>query len=292
MSWWSWLADPFDYEFMVRAAVATLAVCVAAPMCGIWALSRRLVYLTDAMSHGILAGVAGASIIGASLLLGGLIAAVTMALIVSVLVVRTRIPEDGAIGVVGQGLFALGVIGVSLQSDPRALAHILFGNPLTVTSTDVAIDVALALLGALIIIALRPVLLATTFDAVHARTVGIHVGLVDAALLVVLSLTVVAGMVTVGVLMAVTLVIAPAVTARLLARSLHTTLLIAIGSGLLSGTGGLLVSYHAALPTGPTVAIIAVAQVVFAALWVRPVRALHRTVQRDGRHSAEVKQQG
>ncbi|CQD23225.1 ABC-3 protein [Mycolicibacterium conceptionense] len=89
-----------------------------------------------------MAGVAGASIIGASLLLGGLIAAVTMALIVSVLVVRARIPEDGAIGVVGQGLFALGVIGVSLQSDPRALAHILFGNPLTVTGTDVAVDVA------------------------------------------------------------------------------------------------------------------------------------------------------
>jgi ABC-type Mn2+/Zn2+ transport system permease subunit len=291
VSWWSWLADPFDYEFMVRAAVATLAVCVAAPMCGIWALSRRLVYLTDAMSHGILAGVAGASIIGASLLLGGLIAAVTMALIVSVLVVRARIPEDGAIGVVGQGLFALGVIGVSLQSDPRALAHILFGNPLTVTGTDVAVDVALALLVALIVVALRPVLLATTFDAVHARTVGIHVGLVDATLLVVLSLTVVAGMVTVGVLMAVTLVIAPAVTARLLARSLHTMLLIAIGSGLLAGTAGLLVSYHAALPTGPTVAIFAVIQVVFAALWVRPVRALHHTVQRDGGHSAKVKHQ-
>ncbi|MGV0807414.1 metal ABC transporter permease [Mycolicibacterium setense] len=292
MSWWSWLADPFDYEFMVRAAIATLAVCVAAPMCGIWALSRRLVYLTDAMSHGILAGVAGASIIGGSLLLGGLVAAVTMALIVSVLVVRARIPEDGAIGVVGQGLFALGVIGVSLQSDPRALAHILFGNPLTVTSTDVVIDVTLALLVALMVTALRPVLLATTFDAAHARTVGIHVGLVDATLLVVLSLTVVAGMVTVGVLMAVTLVIAPAVTARLLARSLDTMLLIAIGSGLLAGAAGLLVSYHAALPTGPTVAIIAVAQVASAALWVRPVRAIHRTVQRDGRNSDEARQQG
>jgi ABC-type Mn2+/Zn2+ transport system permease subunit len=209
MSIWSWLADPFGYDFMVRAAIATLAVCIAAPMCGIWALSRRLVYLTDAMSHGILAGVAGASIIGGSLLVGGLVAAVTMALIVSVLVVRAQIPEDGAIGVVGQGLFALGVIGVSLQSDPRALAHILFGNPLTVTRTDVLIDAALALLVVLAVTALRPVLLATTFDAVHARTVGIHVGLVDATLLVILSLTVVAGMVTVGVLMAVTLVIAP-----------------------------------------------------------------------------------
>lgn len=292
MSWWSWLADPFGYDFMVRAAIATLVVCIAAPMCGIWALSRRLAYLTDAMSHGILAGVAGASIIGGSLLLGGLVAAVTMALIVSVLVVRARLPEDGAIGVVGQGLFALGVIGVSLQTDPRALAHILFGNALTVTRTDVAIDAGLALLVVLAVTALRPVLLATTFDAVHARTVGIHVGLVDSTLLVVLSLTVVAGMVTVGVLMAVTLVIAPAVTARLLARSLDTMLLIAIGSGVGAGTVGLLVSYHAGLPAGPTVAITAVGLVMLAAVWVRPVRALHRTVQRGGSHSNQVTQHG
>lgn len=132
----SWLTEPFAYDFMVRAAVATAAVCVAAPICGVWALSRRLVYLTDAMSHGILAGVAGAALIGGSLLLGGLLAAVTMALFVSVLVVRARVPEDGAIGVVGQGLFAAGVLGVSMQSNPRALSHILFGNALTVTVTD------------------------------------------------------------------------------------------------------------------------------------------------------------
>ena len=286
MSWWTWLVEPFGYDFMVRAAIATVAVCVAAPMCGIWALSRRLVYLTDAMSHGILAGVAGASLIGGSLLLGGLVAAVTMALLVSVLVVRARVPEDGAIGVVGQGLFSLGVVGVSLQSDPRALAHILFGNPLTATRVDVVVDVGLAVVVALVITAMRPALLATTFDAVHARTVGIRVGLIDSTLLVILSLTVVAGMVTVGVLMAVTLVIAPAVTARLLGRSLDAMVLIAIGSGLVSGAVGLLVSYHAGLPAGPTIAIIAVGQVAIAALWDRPVRALQRTVVRDAENRA------
>jgi ABC-type Mn2+/Zn2+ transport system permease subunit len=138
--------EPFEYDFMVRAAVATIAVCIAAPACGVWALSRRLVYLTDAMSHGMLAGVAGAAIIGGSLLVGGLIAALAMALFISLLVVRARVPEDGAIGVVGQGLFALGVIGVSLQSEPRALAHVLFGNPLTVSRFDVIVDVAVVVI--------------------------------------------------------------------------------------------------------------------------------------------------
>ena len=281
MNWSGWLMEPFEYDFMVRAAVATIAVCIAAPACGVWALSRRLVYLTDAMSHGMLAGVAGAAIIGGSLLVGGLIAALAMALFISLLVVRARVPEDGAIGVVGQGLFALGVIGVSLQSEPRALAHVLFGNPLTVSRFDVIVDVALAVIVIGTLAVMKPALLATTFDAVHARTVGMRVGLIDSALLVVLSMTVVAGLVTVGVLMAVTLIVAPAVTARMLGRSLNAMFAIAVASGLMAGVVGLLLSYHAGLPTGPTVALLAVAQVGVAALWARPARALRRSLIPD-----------
>lgn len=277
----AWVIEPLQHEFMQRALLATLAVCVAAPICGVWSLSRRLVYLTDAMSHGILAGVAGASIVGGSLLVGGLLAAVTMALFVSLLVVRARVPEDGAIGVAGQGMFALGVVGISLQSQPKALSHILFGNPLTVDGTDVLVDIALAAIVALVVTALRPVLLATTFDAVHARTVGMRVGLIDSALLVTLALTMVTGLVTVGVLMAVTLVIAPAVTARLLGRSTDSMMLIALASGVISGVTGLLISYHAGLPTGPTVALAAVAQVGLAAVTARPVDAVRRTLLRD-----------
>jgi ABC-type Mn2+/Zn2+ transport system permease subunit len=273
--------EPFEYDFMVRAAVATIAVCIAAPACGVWALSRRLVYLTDAMSHGMLAGVAGAAIIGGSLLVGGLIAALAMALFISLLVVRARVPEDGAIGVVGQGLFALGVIGVSLQSEPRALAHVLFGNPLTVSRFDVIVDVALVVIVIGTLAVMKPALLATTFDAVHARTVGMRVGLIDSALLVVLSMTVVAGLVTVGVLMAVTLIVAPAVTARMLGRSLNAMFAIAVASGLMAGVVGLLVSYHAGLPTGPTVALLAVAQVGVAALWAHPARASRRSLIPD-----------
>jgi ABC-type Mn2+/Zn2+ transport system permease subunit len=273
--------EPFEYDFMVRAAVATIAVCIAAPACGVWALSRRLVYLTDAMSHGMLAGVAGAAIIGGSLLVGGLIAALAMALFISLLVVRARVPEDGAIGVVGQGLFALGVIGVSLQSEPRALAHVLFGNPLTVSRFDVIVDVTLVVIVIGTLAAMKPALLATTFDAVHARTVGMRVGLIDSALLVVLSMTVVAGLVTVGVLMAVTLIVAPAVTARMLGRSLNAMFAIAVASGLMAGVAGLLLSYHAGLPTGPTVALLAVAQVGVVALWAHPARAVQRSLISD-----------
>jgi len=108
-----------------------------------------------------------------------------------------------------------------------------------------------------------------------------RVGLIDSALLVVLSMTVVAGLVTVGVLMAVTLIVAPAVSARMLGRSLNAMFAVAVASGLMAGVAGLLVSYHAGLPTGPTVALLAVAQVGAAALWARPARALRRSLIPD-----------
>lgn len=269
----SWLTDPLAYDFMQRALLGTLALSIAAPVAGVWATSRRLVYLTDAMSHALLSGVAGAAILGASLLLGAFVAAVVMASLVAWLVVRARVPEDSAIGTAGQGLFALGAIGVSLQHDPRALSHILFGNALTITGTEVKLQIALSLLVLAGCWLALPVLSASTFDPVHARTVGIRTGIVDGAVILTLALLVVVGLSTVGVLMALTLYLAPAVassqvTARLVPRLVCASLL-----GVGAGTVGLFASYYLALPTGPVVGVVAVAE-VFAAYGVVLARRL------------------
>lgn len=277
MSWWNtWLAEPLSSEFMVRALIATVALSVAAPLAGVWIVSRRMVYLADAMSHSMLAGVAGAAILGGSLLVGGLVSALVLALAVSWLVTKARATEDGAIGVAGQALFALGIIGVSYQQDPRALSHVLFGNPLTVTWRDVAVDVVLASLVILGLVLAKPLLIATTFDPQHARTVGIRVGVVDVLLLTALAVIVVVGLVTVGVLMAITLTVAPAVAARMASDRLDVVLPLSAVLGLVAGIGGLFVAYHASLPTGPTVALAATLTVVGAYL----LRGLRRGVGR------------
>jgi ABC-type Mn2+/Zn2+ transport system permease subunit len=276
------LLAPFTFTFMQHATLGTLAVGLAAPICGCWAVSRRLVYLSDAMSHAILAGVAGAALLSANLLLGGFTAAVLMALLVALLVVRARVPEDAAIGVAGQGLFALGVIGVSLQNDPRALSHILFGNPLTVSGADVMVQ---WLMTGVVVAAgwfLAPVLAATTFDPVHARTAGVRVGLIDTALIVGLALVVVIGLTTVGVLMALTLAVAPAVSARMLADRMSMIIPIAVVLGVGAGMFGLLLSFHTSLPTGPLVALAAVGQVAITAT-VRAMKPAtsHRVIVSD-----------
>lgn len=277
-----WLLDPFQADFMVRAGLGVLLLGVAAPLCGCWVVQRRLVYLSDAMSHAVLAGVAGAALVGASLLVGAFVAAVVMALGVAALVLRTGIAEDAAIGVSGQTLFALGLVGVSFQrDDPRALSHVLFGSPLTTTWLDVALQAGLAAIVALASYVLLPVLVATTFDGVHARTVGIRVGLVDTLLVVGLGLVVVIGLTTVGVLMAVSMLVLPAVAARLLARTTSGMLQLSVVLGSSAGLCGLLLSYHLALPTGPAVALVAAGQVLLAAAVRRTPLALRRTVVAD-----------
>lgn len=203
------LIEPFQYTFFQRATLATLAVGVAAPLAGAWAMQRRLVYLIDALSHGVLAGVAAAALLGTSLTAGALVTARVMAALVALLVIRVKVAEDSSIGLVGQGLFALGVLGLTLQQDPRALHHVLFGNPLTVSGADVAIDVGLAVAIVLAVLWLRAVLSATTFDPQHARTLGLLVALVDTGVVLGLAVVVVIGLSSVGVLMALTLSLAP-----------------------------------------------------------------------------------
>lgn len=274
-----WLVDPFEAGFMVRAGLGVLLLGIAAPLCGCWVVQRRLVYLSDAMSHAVLAGVAGAALVGASLLAGAFVAAIVMALAVAVLVLRAGLAEDAAIGVSGQTLFALGLVGVSFQrDDPRVLSHVLFGSPLTTTWHDVALQAALAAAVVLASYVLLPVLLATTFDGAHARTVGIRVGLVDTMLVLGLGLVVVIGLTTVGVLMAVAMLLLPAVAARLLARTTGAMLLLSAVLGVCAGVGGLLLSYYLALPTGPVVALVAASEVAVAAAVRRTPRALRRRV--------------
>jgi len=278
----TWLLDPFQADFMVRAGLGVLLLGVAAPLCGCWVVQRRLVYLSDAMSHAVLAGVAGAALVGASLLVGAFVAAVVMALVVAALVLRAGLAEDAAIGVSGQALFAVGLVGVSFQrNDPRALSHVLFGSPLTTTWADVALQAVLAAVVVVASYVLLPVLVATTFDGVHARTVGIRVGLVDTLLVVGLGLVVVIGLTTVGVLMAVSMLVMPAVAARLMASATTRMLGASVALGTSAGVVGLLLSYHLAIPTGPAVALVAAAQVLLAAAARRTPRALQRTVVAD-----------
>jgi ABC-type Mn2+/Zn2+ transport system permease subunit len=253
------LWEPFGSDFMQRALIATLIVGVLSPAVGTWVVLRRMANLGDALGHGTLAGVALASAAGVSVLVGALAMGLVMALALAALLQNRRLGAESVVSIVGTGLFAVGVIVMSRQHTGVELTHILFGRILTVSPTDIAVNVVLctAALGMLALLG-RDLRLAT-FDRQHAIQVGVKVGMVDSVLLVLVVVSVVVSLRTVGTIMAVVMVVTPAATARLIARRTTTMTLLGIAIAEVSGIAGLVIAYHLDVAPGATIALVCTA---------------------------------
>lgn len=271
-----WLTDPYASEFMRRAAVVAVLVGVLAPAVGVWVVLRRLAYLGDAMSHGTLAGVAGAYLAGVAVTIGALVVGVAMGIAVGALERQRRLGRDTIIGVVETLLFAVGVLLIS-RSDRIGvdLSHYLFGQIVTVSNGDVVVAAALTAAAVTALAFAFGDLRSVTFDEDHARQVGISVGALRTLLMVLVSVTVVVSLDTVGLLMSVALLVTPAAAARLVTRRTGSMTALSVGIGVTSSLGGLTISYHASTPPGPTIALVAVGcfAVALASTWPRRHRA-------------------
>jgi manganese/iron transport system permease protein len=260
-----WLTDPFATDFMKRALAVAVFVGVLSPIVGTWIVLRRLAYLGDAMSHATLAGVGIAFAAGASVLLGALGAGVVMAMLLFLLSANRRLGQDAIIGVIETAMFSIGVIVIGRVDTGVELSHFLFGQVLTVTRGDVLASFVLTLVAVGVIVLMFGDLRMATFDPVHARQVGVRVGLVHGVLLLLLAVTIVVSLRTVGTLMSVAMLVTPAATARLVTRSVATMTVIGAGVGLVSAVTGLILQYHLDSPPGATIALVAV--VIFAVVY-------------------------
>ena len=280
-----WFLDPFQSPFSQRGALAALIVGVLSPVVGTWVSLRRLSYMGDAMSHSVLGGVGlGYLWFGSvAVLPGALAAGVVMALAIHWLSQNRRVAHDSVIAVVGSGMFALGVIVISRAGSAVSLNHFLFGQLLTVSQGDLLITFTLAVAGITFVWWRFDDLKFSTFDRDHATQVGIRVQRLDASMLVLLAVNVVVSLNTVGVALTVSLLIAPAATARLFLDRTTSITVGAVAVGLMSVLGGFIVSYHADLPPGPTITLVAT--VVFVAAYLSRIgRAEGTYVRHRHRH--------
>jgi len=251
----NWFIEPFQYEFMRNALLISVIAGVVAPITGYWAVTRRMVYLTDAMSHSVLPGIILAAMAGISLMAGALLTALVLALIVTVMVVYGQSTEDGAVGAVSQALFALGIILSSRSSDSRSLTHILFGNALSASISETLTILAAGVVVVLIISFLKEQLIAVSFDRNHAAAIGVNVLRVDALLMLSLAGTTVIGLGSVGVLMTISLSVVPALATRILGLHMLKARYMAVGIGVSASIIGVFASYHLGIPVGPSVAL-------------------------------------
>lgn len=274
----SWLLDPFRAEFMQRALVATLVIGIVAPVVGTWVVLRRMANLGDAMAHGTLAGVGIAYAIGVDVLFGAVGAGLLLAALLVTFSANRRLGQETVVTVLGTAFFGLGVVVISRLDTGVELTHFLFGRVLTVGWGDIWLNIALGGAAVLTVLALFGELRLATFDHVQAEQVGVRVELVQAVLVVLLAIVVVISLRAVGTVMSVTLLVTPAATARLFARSLRQMTTWAVLFGVGEGVVGLVLSYHLEAAPGATIGLSAavVFALVFAATLPRRMPHHHR----------------
>ncbi|MFI6284102.1 zinc ABC transporter permease AztB [Streptomyces sp. NPDC051018] len=254
-----WLTTPFEAAFVQRALWAGILVSAICALAGTWVVLRSMAFLGDAMSHGLLPGVAVASLLGGNLLVGAMVSAAVMTAGVTALGRTPRLSQDTGIGLLFVGMLSLGVIIVSRsQSFAVDLTGFLFGDVLAVRKTD------LMLLGAALLPALAAsvlghrAFLALAFDERKARTLGLRPRLAHAVLLGLLALAIVASFHIVGTLLVLGLLIAPPAAALPWARSVSGVMVLSAILGSAATFGGLLLSWHLRTAAGATVSALAV----------------------------------
>lgn len=251
---------PFALGFMRRALAGCLALSVAGPPLGVFLVLRRMSLMSDVLQHGILPGIAlGAAVAGFSLLamgVGGIAAGLAVALIAGWLSRATGAREDSQLA--GMYLLAL-AIGVVIVSAQRGvdLTHLLFGNVLAVDDAALFAMAGVATVTLPVLALIWRPLIMESLDPSFLAALGGKGALWHLAFMALVVMCVVAGFVALGTLMSVGLMMLPAIASRHLAASLGGQVRGAVGLAVLSSYAGLLLSYHADLPTGPAIILTA-----------------------------------
>ncbi len=260
----NWLLDPLQYEFMLRGLAAAILVGIVCGVLGAYVVLRGMAFLGDALAHAILPGIAVGYLVGGGaqgpLFWGGLIAGVGAAIGIGAISRSGQIREDTAIGIIFSGMFALGVALISTARNFTVdLTHFLFGNVLGVSPADLRLTAVLAALIVLLVAAFYKELLVTAFDPVLATILRLPTQFYRYLLLVMLAVTIVIALQTVGVALTVAMLVTPAAAASLLTRRLPTMMALAAFIGAASGVLGLYLSYYVNIASGPAIVLVCTA---------------------------------
>ena len=254
------ILEPFTLDFLQRALVGGGLVAVLCGVVGTWVVIRGMAFLGEALAHGMLPGVALATVVGAPVLVGGALSAVAMSLGIAALQRRGRLSYDTSIGMLFVSMLALGVVIISHSgSFATDATSILFGDILAIAPLDVLLLAVAAVVGLVVAVVFHRPLVASALDPRIAAVLGLRPRLAHAALVGLVTLAVVASYQAVGSLLVVGLLLAPAVAAGHWTSRLPTRMVLSAVIGVLAVAVGLLVSWHAATAAGASIAATAIA---------------------------------
>ena len=253
------LIEPLQYSFMQRSLMTAILVGIICACVGTYLMVQRLALLGEAVSHSVLPGLAIAFILGVDIFVGAFLAGVIAAVMIAWVRARSPLKEDAAMGIIYSAFFSLGVTLISIvqKNNKVDLLHFLFGNILGVTTKDVVNTAIITVIVLSVIVLFYKELLFYTFDPEGAQAAGLPINLLDFGLIILMSLTIVASLTTVGLALVVAMLITPGATAYLLVKRLQQMMILGSVIGVISSISGMYLSYYFNVPSGPAIVMVA-----------------------------------
>lgn len=278
--------DLMTYSYLQRAFITSVVVGIICGVIGSFIILRGMALMGDAISHAVLPGVALSYMLGINYFYGAVVTGVLTAVGIGAISQNSRIKNDSSIGLVFSAAFALGIILITLAKSATDLTQILFGNVLTVPSSDMWLTISIGGVVLLAVILFYKELLISSFDETMAAAYGLNTKFIHYGIMVLLTLVTVASLQTVGVILVVSMLITPASTAYLLTNRLSMMIVLAALFGALSSMIGLYISFEYNLPSGPVIALATTAIFIVVFLFSPKQGVLTRKLRLTKRRAA------
>ena len=285
MNFINWVAEPFTLDFMQQALIIALLVSVSAGALSCLLVLKGWSLMGDAVSHAVLPGIVIAYLLNIPMIIGAFVSGMACALSTGYLTDNSRLKEDTVMGVVFSGLFALGIVMFTKIHTDLHLDHVLFGDVLGVSWNDILLTACLTVPAFLLVIIKRRDLMLFAFDPQHARVVGLNTSVLHYGLLSVLSLVIVASIDAVGIILVISVLIAPGAISFQLSKRFETMLWWSIAICIVACFAGITLSYHLDSAPAPTIVVIFFGMFILSFLFA-PEKGLLRQQPQFRRESA------
>lgn len=249
--------DLMQYVFLQRALLTAVLVGVICGIIGSFIIMRGMALMGDAISHAVLPGVAISYMLGINYFYGAVLFGVLTAVGIGVVSQNSRVKADSSIGIVFTAFFAIGILLIAKAQTATDLTQILFGNILSVRSSDMWITVFVTAIILLSVVIFYKELLVSTFDETMAQAYGLPTKWIHYGIMILLTLATVASLQTVGVVLVVAMLITPASTAYLLTNRFSIMLVLSAVFGAISSVIGLYISFEYNLTSGAVIVVVA-----------------------------------
>ena len=250
------LLQPFTFDFMLRATVIALLVAIPTAILSCFLVLKGWSLMGDAVAHAVLPGVILAYLLGFPYIIGAFIAGMLCAITTGFISENSRLKEDTVMGVVFSSMFALGIVMMSKIESEVHLDHILFGDILGITGTDILITGVITLFSLLFLIIKGKDLVLYIFDLQHAKAIGIPIRVLHYCLLALLSITIVSALKAVGMILVIASLIAPGAIAYLITNRFKNMILISLIINSLCAVLGVYASFFIDSAPAPTIVVM------------------------------------